>query len=64
MTMEGLDIGSFDACAKVVQLVWAKDAVYEINVCSFHGVHQPSLMDAFLDAVTEKKTTSGGEETI
>ncbi|KAL4073325.1 nucleoside phosphatase family-domain-containing protein [Scleroderma yunnanense] len=45
--MAGEDIGSFEACKRVLELVMAKDAVCELKPCSFDGVYQPSLLDAF-----------------
>lgn len=47
VTMTGADVGSFEACNRVVQLVMAKDAVCEVKPCSFNGVYQPSLLDTF-----------------
>lgn len=45
--MVGADIGSFESCNRIVQLVMAKDAVCELKPCSFNGVYQPSLLDSF-----------------
>ncbi|TEB27788.1 guanosine-diphosphatase [Coprinellus micaceus] len=45
--MAGEEVGSFEACQRVVQLVLAKDAVCEMKPCSFNGVYQPSLLDSF-----------------
>ncbi|KAF7966192.1 hypothetical protein HWV62_39722 [Athelia sp. TMB] len=45
--MVGEDIGSFEACDRVVQLVMAKDAICEVKPCSFDGVYQPSLLETF-----------------
>ncbi|KAH7913936.1 nucleoside phosphatase family-domain-containing protein [Hygrophoropsis aurantiaca] len=45
--MVGEDVGSFDACNRVLELVLAKDAVCELKPCSFDGVYQPSLMNTF-----------------
>ncbi|KAL4263475.1 GDA1/CD39 NTPase family protein [Pleurotus pulmonarius] len=47
ITMVGEDIGSFEACNRIVELVMAKDAICEVKPCSFNGVYQPSLMDSF-----------------
>ncbi|KAH9891797.1 nucleoside phosphatase family-domain-containing protein [Cubamyces lactineus] len=47
VTMAGEDIGSFEACNKVVELVMAKDSVCEVKPCSFNGVYQPSLLETF-----------------
>jgi len=47
VTMAGDDIGSFEACDRIVQLVLAKDAICELKPCSFNGVYQPSLLDSF-----------------
>ncbi|OJA10377.1 hypothetical protein AZE42_07797 [Rhizopogon vesiculosus] len=47
VTMTGSDVGSFEACNRVLELVMAKDDVCELKPCSFNGVYQPSLMDAF-----------------
>ncbi|KAI0695295.1 nucleoside phosphatase family-domain-containing protein [Cytidiella melzeri] len=47
VTMTGSDVGSFEACNRIVQLVMAKDAVCELKPCSFNGVYQPSLLDTF-----------------
>ena len=49
VTMGGADVGSFEACDRVVGLVLAKDAVCEVKPCSFNGVYQPSLLDSFKD---------------
>ncbi|KAH6893732.1 guanosine-diphosphatase [Coprinopsis sp. MPI-PUGE-AT-0042] len=48
VTMAGLDVGSFDACDRVVQLVLAKDAICEMKPCSFNGV---LLLSYFYDRV-------------
>ncbi|KAH8823691.1 nucleoside phosphatase family-domain-containing protein [Flagelloscypha sp. PMI_526] len=45
--MDGADIGSFDSCLKLVELVLAKNALCETKPCSFSGVYQPSLLSAF-----------------
>ncbi|KAF9222946.1 hypothetical protein BS17DRAFT_782856 [Gyrodon lividus] len=45
--MAGEDIGSFEACNRFLELVMAKDAICEVKPCSFNGVYQPSLLDAF-----------------
>ncbi|KAI0947400.1 hypothetical protein AcV7_009838 [Taiwanofungus camphoratus] len=47
VTMIGEDIGSFEACNRVVELVMAKDAICEVKPCSFNGVYQPSLLETF-----------------
>jgi len=47
VTMDGEEIGSFEACDRIVQLVLAKDAICEVKPCSFNGVYQPSLLDSF-----------------
>ncbi|KAI6044915.1 nucleoside phosphatase family-domain-containing protein [Pisolithus marmoratus] len=47
VVMVGADIGGFEACSRVLELVMAKDAVCELKPCSFDGVYQPSLLDAF-----------------
>jgi len=47
VTMVGEDIGGFEACDRVMQLVMAKDAICEVKPCSFDGVYQPSLLDTF-----------------
>ncbi|KZT09167.1 uncharacterized protein LAESUDRAFT_674953 [Laetiporus sulphureus 93-53] len=47
VTMVGQDVGSFEACNRVVELVMAKDSICEVKPCSFNGVYQPSLMDTF-----------------
>ncbi|KAI0072545.1 hypothetical protein K474DRAFT_1604899 [Panus rudis PR-1116 ss-1] len=47
VTMVGEDIGSFEACNRVVELVMAKDAICEVKPCSFNGVYQPSLLETF-----------------
>ncbi|TIA83950.1 hypothetical protein E3P98_00483 [Wallemia ichthyophaga] len=46
VTMVGSSNG-WDACNRVVELVMAKDAVCEVQPCSFNGVYQPSLMENF-----------------
>ncbi|KAK7449822.1 Guanosine-diphosphatase [Stygiomarasmius scandens] len=45
--MDGEQIGSFEACNRVIELVMAKDSICEVKPCSFNGVYQPSLLDAF-----------------
>ncbi|TFK68953.1 nucleoside phosphatase GDA1/CD39 [Pluteus cervinus] len=45
--MDGEQVGGFEACDKIVQLVMAKDAICEVKPCSFNGVYQPSLLDTF-----------------
>jgi guanosine-diphosphatase len=45
--MAGGDIGGFEACNRVVELVMAKHAICEVKPCSFDGVYQPSLLDVF-----------------
>ncbi|CCL99750.1 uncharacterized protein FIBRA_01772 [Fibroporia radiculosa] len=47
VTMVGEDVGSFEACNRVVELVMAKDAICEVKPCSFNGVYQPSLLETF-----------------
>ncbi|RDB14812.1 putative guanosine-diphosphatase [Hypsizygus marmoreus] len=47
VTMDGEEIGSFEACNRVIELVMAKDAICEVKPCSFNGVYQPSLLDTF-----------------
>ncbi|KAF8869205.1 nucleoside phosphatase family-domain-containing protein [Infundibulicybe gibba] len=45
--MDGEEIGSFDACDRVVKLVMAKDVICDTKPCSFNGVYQPSLLHSF-----------------
>ncbi|KAF9054767.1 nucleoside phosphatase family-domain-containing protein [Panaeolus papilionaceus] len=45
--MYGGDVGSFEACQRVMALVLAKDAICETKPCSFNGVYQPSFLDTF-----------------
>ncbi|KAG7087965.1 hypothetical protein E1B28_012006 [Marasmius oreades] len=47
VTMVGEEIGSFDACNRVIELALAKDAICKLKPCSFNGVYQPSLLDTF-----------------
>ncbi|KAE9398325.1 hypothetical protein BT96DRAFT_976456 [Gymnopus androsaceus JB14] len=47
VVMDGEQIGSFDACNHIVELVMAKDSICELKPCSFNGVYQPSLFDTF-----------------
>ncbi|KAH9912853.1 nucleoside phosphatase family-domain-containing protein [Epithele typhae] len=47
VTMVGKDVGSFDSCNRVVELVMAKDAICSTKPCSFNGVYQPSLIETF-----------------
>ncbi|KAG5644321.1 hypothetical protein DXG03_008679 [Asterophora parasitica] len=47
ITMVGEEIGSFEACNRVMELVMAKDAICKVKPCSFNGVYQPSILDAF-----------------
>ncbi|KAF7306283.1 hypothetical protein MIND_00419200 [Mycena indigotica] len=46
-TMDGGDVGGFEACKKIVDLVLAKDAVCTVRPCAFGGVYQPALSEAF-----------------
>ncbi|KAG6872364.1 hypothetical protein C0995_010283 [Termitomyces sp. Mi166 len=47
VTMVGDDIGSFDACNRLIELVMAKDAICKLKPCSFNGVYQPSILETF-----------------
>jgi guanosine-diphosphatase len=47
VTMLGADVGGFEACNRIVELVMAKDAVCARKPCSFNGVYQPSLLQTF-----------------
>ncbi|KAF7364646.1 hypothetical protein MVEN_00334000 [Mycena venus] len=47
VTMDGGDVGGFDACRRIVDLVLAKDAVCAVRPCAFGGVYQPALSEAF-----------------
>ncbi|KAJ3551128.1 hypothetical protein NM688_g4910 [Phlebia brevispora] len=47
VTMVGADVGSFEGCNRVMELVLAKDAICEMKPCAFNGVYQPSLLDTF-----------------
>ncbi|KAI9058534.1 hypothetical protein FKP32DRAFT_1614935 [Trametes sanguinea] len=47
VTMVGQDVGSFEGCNRIVELVMAKDSVCEVKPCSFNGVYQPSLLETF-----------------
>ncbi|TBU29990.1 nucleoside phosphatase family-domain-containing protein [Dichomitus squalens] len=47
VTMMGQDVGDFESCNRVVELVMAKDAVCNVKPCSFNGVYQPSLLETF-----------------
>jgi guanosine-diphosphatase len=47
VTMVGTDIGSFDACSRIIELVLAKDAVCAVKPCAFNGVYQPNLLETF-----------------
>ncbi|KAJ7745234.1 nucleoside phosphatase family-domain-containing protein [Mycena maculata] len=47
VVMDGGDVGSFAACARIVALVLAKDAVCAVRPCAFGGVYQPALAEAF-----------------
>ncbi|KAF8581024.1 hypothetical protein K439DRAFT_1393144 [Ramaria rubella] len=47
VTMTGADVGSFEACNRIVELVMAKNAICHVKPCSFNGVYQPSLLDTF-----------------
>lgn len=46
VTMTGAN-GGFDACNRVVELAIAKDAICQVEPCSFNGVYQPALIDTF-----------------
>jgi guanosine-diphosphatase len=45
--MEGTDIGSFDSCKKIIEIVLDKDAPCPKKPCSFGSIYQPPLMTAF-----------------
>jgi len=45
--MTGADIGSFQGCKRLVELVMAKDAICLVKPCSFNGIYQPSILDSF-----------------
>ncbi|KAH9047695.1 nucleoside phosphatase family-domain-containing protein [Lactarius hengduanensis] len=47
VTMIGGDIGNFEACNRIMQLIVAKDAICQVKPCSFDGVYQPSLHETF-----------------
>jgi len=47
VTMIGEEVGSFDHCNRIVELVMAKDAVCAVKPCSFNGVYQPNILDTF-----------------
>ncbi|KAJ7456801.1 nucleoside phosphatase GDA1/CD39, partial [Mycena galericulata] len=47
VAMDGGDVGGFDACARLVERVLAKDAVCAVSPCAFGGVYQPALSEAF-----------------
>lgn len=47
VTMTGGDIGNFEACNRIMQLVMAKDTICQVKPCSFNGVYQPSLLETF-----------------
>ncbi|KAJ7456790.1 nucleoside phosphatase GDA1/CD39, partial [Mycena galericulata] len=47
VVMDGGDVGGFDACARLVERVLAKDAVCAVRPCAFGGVYQPALSEAF-----------------
>ncbi|KAL1937500.1 hypothetical protein VTO73DRAFT_13152 [Trametes versicolor] len=47
VTMVGADIGNYEVCNRVVELVMAKDAICAVKLCSFNGVYQPSLLETF-----------------
>ncbi|KAF8059582.1 nucleoside phosphatase family-domain-containing protein [Lyophyllum atratum] len=47
VTMVGEDVGSFEGCSRVMELVMAKDAICKAKPCSFNGVYQPSILSTF-----------------
>ncbi|KIJ36677.1 hypothetical protein M422DRAFT_261035 [Sphaerobolus stellatus SS14] len=47
ITMIGADVGDFESCNRVVELVMAKHALCHVKPCSFNGVYQPSILDTF-----------------
>ncbi|RDX40112.1 hypothetical protein OH76DRAFT_1562234 [Lentinus brumalis] len=47
VTMVGGDVGSWESCNEVVELVLNKDGSCEVEPCSFNGVYQPSLLETF-----------------
>jgi len=47
VNMVGKDVGDFEACNDIMQLIMAKDAACPVKPCSFNGVYQPSLLETF-----------------
>ncbi|KAI0716106.1 nucleoside phosphatase family-domain-containing protein [Cerioporus squamosus] len=47
VTMVGEDVGRWEACNRVVELVMAKDAICKVKPCSFNGTYQPPLSETF-----------------
>ncbi|KAG8891791.1 Guanosine-diphosphatase [Tulasnella sp. 403] len=45
--MAGEDVGGFEHCNRIVELVMAKDAVCKVKPCSFNGVYQPNILNTF-----------------
>jgi guanosine-diphosphatase len=45
--MSGSDVGSFEACSRIVEQVMEKDAPCDVEPCSFNGVYQPSVQETF-----------------
>ncbi|KAK0446889.1 nucleoside phosphatase family-domain-containing protein [Armillaria borealis] len=52
LTMYGEEIGSYEACNRIVELVLAKDAVCELKPCSFNGGGRVLLLSYFYDRVS------------
>jgi guanosine-diphosphatase len=46
VTMHGGN-GGYEACNRIVELALAKDAICEVQPCSFGGTYQPALIDTF-----------------
>lgn len=46
VTMHGGN-GGYEACNRFIELALAKDAICEVQPCSFNGVYQPSILDTF-----------------
>ncbi|GJJ15956.1 hypothetical protein Clacol_010235 [Clathrus columnatus] len=47
VVMTGADVGSFEGCKRIMELVMAKDALCTVKPCSFNGVYQPSIIETF-----------------
>ncbi|KAF8523305.1 nucleoside phosphatase family-domain-containing protein [Hysterangium stoloniferum] len=60
VTFVGADVGSFEACNRVMQLVMAKHEICHMKPCSFNGVYQPFSQDSPPDPSSSSPTSTTG----